>query len=303
MNLHIEPLEHAFFCGTPYSSSEILTSLQNFKDLGYMKISSQKYDRPGNDAHLLKLADFLAYAVGVKNMVFGIFQGKAETGPRALGHRTIVANPTRRDTLDLLNSLVKYREKVRPLAPMMTLAAAKKYFHLEDGASDNNYSAYNFMILAAQAKEGVDKIVPAIVHADNSSRLQIVREEYDLFTHSYLTAMGKYTGVEISVNTSLNVGTPIVQTPKQALEALRKSKGMHGIIFISDPSSESEKPDKSRDIYIAWDTCHDKKSKLNNIVKKTGFHKFREIVGHEVVSVMEEWEKKMKIGLQKEVVQ
>ena len=214
-----------------------------------MKISSQKDDYRGTDAHVLELADFLAYAVGVKNMVFGIFQGKAETGPRALGHRTIVALPTTLDTVELLNSLVIYREKL-DLAPMMTLDAAREYFHLEDGASDNNYSAYNFMILAVRAKDGVDKIVPAIVHADNSSRLQIVRKENDLFTHSYLTAMGKYAGVEISVNTSLNVGTPIVQTPQQALEALRKSKGMHGIIFISDPSSKIGSVDKSRDVYI-----------------------------------------------------
>ena len=109
MNLHIPPLEHAFVCGTPYSSSEILASLQNFKDLGYMKISSQKDGHRGTDAHVLELADFLAYAVGVKDMVFGIFQGKGETGPRALGHRTIVTNPTKLDTLDLLNSLVKYK--------------------------------------------------------------------------------------------------------------------------------------------------------------------------------------------------
>ena len=84
---------------------------------------------------------------------------------------------------------------------MMTLNAAKEYFHLKDGASDDDYVAYNFMILAAKAKNGVKKIVPAIVHADNSSRLQVVRKETDLFVHSYLKSMGEYIGVEISVNT------------------------------------------------------------------------------------------------------
>lgn len=209
-----------------------------------------------------------------------------------MGHRTIVANPTDPNTLELLNSLVKYREKVRPLAPMMTLKAAKKYFHLKEGASDDDYVAYNFMILAAKAKEGVDKLVPAIVHADNSSRLQVVRENNDLFVHSYLKSMGKYTGVEISVNTSLNVGTPIVQTPTQALHALRKSKGMHGLIFIS-----------RQNIYLVWDACTAKKLKLKEQMKRNkDLKKFNHIVQLNIYDILKEWEIKSKVTLKKEII-
>jgi carbamoyltransferase len=72
-----------------------------------------------------------------------------------------------------------------------------------------------------------------VVHRDGTSRIQIVRADTDPFTHAYLKAMGRRAGVEVSVNTSLNVGTPIVQSPAQAVEALRRSKGMDAILFLS----------------------------------------------------------------------
>ena len=84
--------------------------------------------------------------------VLAIFQGAAETGPRALGHRSIVANPCNPRTREVLNERVKYREAIRPLAPMMTLEAAQEWFELSDGASDADYNIYNYMVLTARAK-------------------------------------------------------------------------------------------------------------------------------------------------------
>jgi len=83
-----------------------------------------------------------------------------------------------------------------------------------------------------------------VVHADNTSRLQIVREENNLLCHRYLLAMGRRTGVQVSVNTSLNVGTPIVQTPKQALDCIQRSKGMHAIFFVGADD----------EVVMVWDT-------------------------------------------------
>ena len=105
-----------------------------------------------------------------------------------------------------LNELVKFREIIRPLAPMATLEAAQKWFELARGASDDNYNAYNYMVLTAPARPGAYRAIPAVIHHDGTSRVQIVREQIDPLTHAYLRAMGRYIGAEVSVNTSLNVG-------------------------------------------------------------------------------------------------
>jgi carbamoyltransferase len=166
--------------------------------------------------------------------IFAIYQGAAETGPRALGHRSIVANPCNPRTREVLNERVKYRESVRPLAPMMTLEAARRWFHLLDGASDDDYNAYNYMVLTARAKPEAHARIPAVIHADGTGRLQIVREQVDPVTHAYLKALGRRIGVEVAVNTSFNVAGPIAQTPQQALETLRRAKGMDAVLMFAD---------------------------------------------------------------------
>ncbi len=221
-------LRHAFYCGLPYTSTEINTALQAddtlaFRELGNVKDASERE----------RVADLLAYIVA-RDGIVGLFQGVAETGPRALGHRSILANPCNPRTREHLNAQVKFRELIRPLAPMLTYEAATSLFELAEGASDDHYNAYNYMVLTAPAKSESFNLIPAVIHKDGTSRLQIVREEVDPFTHSYLKAMGRRVGVEVSVNTSLNVGSPIVQTPLQALETLKRSKGMDGLFLIGD---------------------------------------------------------------------
>jgi carbamoyltransferase len=166
--------------------------------------------------------------------VIALYQGSAETGPRALGHRSILANPCNAGTRERLNQRVKYREAIRPLAPMATREAAQQYFELQDGASDADYNAYNYMVLTARAKPGARDKIPAVIHADGTGRVQIVREADDPLTHAYLKALGRQIGVEISVNTSFNVAGPIAQTPAQAVETLRKSKGLDVVLLVAD---------------------------------------------------------------------
>ena len=161
-------------------------------------------------------------------------QGPAETGPRALGHRSILANACNPMTRELINERVKHREAIRPLAPMATLKAARDLFWLSEGASDANYNAYNYMVITVRAKPHAWRQVPAVIHVDGTARLQIVREETDPIVHAYLQALGRRTGVEVAVNTSLNVGAPIAQTPAHALTALRRANGMDGVFLFSD---------------------------------------------------------------------
>jgi carbamoyltransferase len=129
---------------------------------------------------------------------------------------------------------VKYREAIRPLAPMMTLDAAKELFELSEGASDADYNAYNYMMLTAHAKPQTRQRIPSVVHADGTGRLQIVRESSDPLTYAYLKSLGRRIGVEVAVNTSFNVAGPIAQTPRQALDTLRRSKGLDAVLMFSE---------------------------------------------------------------------
>ncbi len=215
------PQRHAFFCGDAPTDSEIEAALRTSQDIGWTKLGS------ASDS----IADFVASVIA-RDGVLGLFQGAAETGPRALGHRSILANPCNAKSLETINRLVKFREPFRPLAPMATLEAAQRLFVLQDGASDDDYNAYNYMVLTARPRPDTRHVIPAVVHLDNTSRIQIVRADADPFTHAYLRAMGRRVGVEVSVNTSLNVADPVVQTPEQALEALRRTKAMDGVVMI-----------------------------------------------------------------------
>src|SRR5438477_3604950 len=177
-----------------------------------------------------------------KGGVIALDQGAAETGPRALGHRSILANPCDPDVRERLNERVKYREAIRPLAPMATLEAAQDYFELLGGASDGDYNAYNYMVLTARSKPHAREKIPAVIHADGTGRIQIVRASDDPLTYAYLKALGRRIGVEISVNTSFNVAGPIAQTPSQAIDTLRRSRGLDAVVLVADDGA----------VYVAW---------------------------------------------------
>jgi carbamoyltransferase len=229
-------LRHAFYCGVAPSDRDIEAALRDASEIGWERLGDVS-DRAGR-AHI---ADMLAWCVA-RDGVLGLFQGAAETGPRALGHRSILANPCNPRTLETINRLVKFREPFRPLAPMLTLEAARRWFELHEGASDDEYNAYNYMVVTVRPRAEARQFIPAVIHRDGTSRIQIVREDSDPFTHAYLKAMGRRCGVEVSVNTSLNVAGPIVQTPQQALEALRRSKAMDGLLMLGAEGGA----------YLAW---------------------------------------------------
>ena len=220
------PMSHAFYCGSSPSPPDIATALEA-EDIASIPIGDISTS-DGRDA----VADLMAFMVA-KGGIIALYQGAAETGPRALGHRSIFANPCDAQARERLNERVKYREAIRPLAPMATLEAAREYFDLLEGASDADYNAYNYMVLTAQSKPLAREKIPAVIHADGTGRIQIVRAQDDPLTHAYLKALGRHIGVEISVNTSFNVAGPIAQTPGQAIDTLRRSKGLDVVLLIA----------------------------------------------------------------------
>jgi carbamoyltransferase len=221
------PMTHAFYCGTPPSQHDIVSALEA-DDIASQRIGDIS-TAEGRDA----IADLMAFMVA-QSGVIALYQGAAETGPRALGHRSILANPCDPEARERLNERVKYREAIRPLAPMATLEAAQEYFELLPGASDADYNAYNYMVLTAHSKPHARDKIPAVIHADGTGRIQIVRAEDDPLTYAYLKALGRHIGVGLSVNTSFNVAGPIAQTPQQAIDTLRRSKGLDAVIMVAD---------------------------------------------------------------------
>ena len=151
------------------------------------------------------------------NEVVGWFHGRMEFGPRALGARSILANPTDPSMKDTLNAKIKHREPFRPFAPAVLVEAAPTYFDfgVPDGAPDSP-----FMLLTARVRPDKQHLLPAITHVDGTARVQTVSREHNPLFYALIEEFGKLTGVPVLVNTSFNVrGEPIVCSPREAFNS------------------------------------------------------------------------------------
>ena len=146
-----------------------------------------------------------------KGKIVSWFQGKSEFGPRALGNRSILADPRNPKMKDILNSRVKFRESFRPFTPSVLQEHVEEYFEIQIDSP--------FMLFAAYVKPGKAKLIPAVTHEDNTARIQTVSRVvndryYDLINKFFVD-----TGIPMLLDTSFNVaGEPIVETPKDAIE-------------------------------------------------------------------------------------
>jgi carbamoyltransferase len=148
-------------------------------------------------------------------LVIGWFQGRMEWGARALGNRSIVADPRRRDMRDIINMRIKFREKFRPFAPSVAVEALDEYFV---GAVPDP-----FMIQVYPVRPDKREVIPAVTHVDGSGRLQTVSRDTNPRYWALLQAFGRKTGVPILLNTSFNENEPIVLTPDQALDCFLRT--------------------------------------------------------------------------------
>jgi carbamoyltransferase len=152
----------------------------------------------------------------VEGKVVGWFQGRMEWGPRALGHRSILADPRRHDVKDLLNAKIKRRESFRPFAPSVLGRAVPDWFETVDEVP--------FMAQVFVVKEGQRSRIPAVVHVDGTARLQTVRPDEDALYHRLIEAFEKETGVPMVLNTSFNENEPVVCRPEEALDCFLRTK-------------------------------------------------------------------------------
>lgn len=142
--------------------------------------------------------------------IIGWFQGRMEIGPRALGNRSILANPAILDMKDKINAEVKHREAYRPFAPSTTVEAKDEFFDLSVEAP--------FMLKVCDVLPGQRERIPAVTHVDGSARLQTVRRETNELYYDLISALGERTGIPIVLNTSFNIqGEPIVESPRDAI--------------------------------------------------------------------------------------
>lgn len=191
------------YLGRSYSQEEIYKSL--FEEGMY------HFEEYETDELLSKVASWLA-----QGKIVGWFQGGSEFGPRALGGRSILADPRNRKMKDILNRRVKFRESFRPYAPAVLLEDCGDYFEIDRESP--------FMLLIAPVRKEKRRVIPAVTHVDGTARLQTVtRSENDRF-YDLIARFKQITGVPVLLNTSFNVrGMPIVETPKDAARCFKRS--------------------------------------------------------------------------------
>lgn len=190
------------YTGSQYSNDEVKTLLQNEK---------VEFSEAEGDELFERVCNCL-----IGGGIVGWFQGRAEFGPRALGHRSILADPRRNDVKEILNLKIKRRESFRPFAPSILNDHIPEFFETVDFVP--------FMEKVFVIKPGMRTKIPAVTHVDGTGRLQTVDRNidpryYDLISHFY-----KKTGIPVLVNTSFNENEPIVNSPREALDCYLRTK-------------------------------------------------------------------------------
>ncbi len=196
-NPRVFRMDHAMW-GPGFCDEEIRATLDNAK---------AAYESVNDEQDLLdRTAAMIA-----EGKVVAWFQGRLEFGPRALGARSLLADPRDANMKDVINAKVKFREAFRPFAPAVLKEHAHEYFEMPEGMD------MPFMLLVPKVRESKRAIIPAVTHEDGTGRVQTVTEEHNGRFYRLIRAFGRLTGVPVVINTSFNVrGEPIVCTAQDA---------------------------------------------------------------------------------------
>jgi len=193
-------MRHAFW-GPEYSDGEMLIAARS---------SGLPVDRLEDEPLLERVTRLL-----MEGKVIGWFQGRSEWGPRALGHRSILADPSRRHMQDILNAKIKRRESFRPFAPSVLAESAGTYF--------SQSVASPFMMHVVKFSPAWRDKLSAVCHVDGTGRLQTVSREENPLYYDLIKRFGEQSGVNAVLNTSFNENEPIVDTPQQALSCFLRT--------------------------------------------------------------------------------
>jgi len=200
-------MDHAFW-GPAHRDADVRAFLDG------ESIAYERLDEPA-------LVDRVAEAIA-GGAVIGWFHGRAEWGPRALGHRSILADPRRADMKDVVNTKIKYREPYRPFAPSVLAERVGEFFDAPGVAAQH---PSRFMLLVVDVAPSKRNVIPAVTHVDGTGRLQVVVREGNERYHALISRFGEVTGVPVLLNTSFNLrGEPIVNTPREAYTTFVRSQ-------------------------------------------------------------------------------
>jgi len=215
-------MTHPFY-GQSYGDEAIEAALAE-EGLAYERIEDDQalFDRVARDL--------------ANEKIVGWFQGRYEIGPRALGNRSILADPRSLKTKDLINARIKVREAFRPFAPAVLLERAQEFFEIDQPDP--------FMTMAPRVRRDKLDVIPAAVHVDGTGRIQTVRREDNPRYHAVIKAFGDLTGVPVLINTSFNCHEPIVTTPKEAVSCYLRTamdRLVIGNYYVADRNEVAEK--------------------------------------------------------------
>lgn len=199
-----QPVSKSPYLGPGYSDAQVLAALDTHR------LSYQRLENIEKETALLLAS----------GMIIAWFQGRMELGPRALGNRSLLADPRSNDTVEIMNTKVKHREAFRPFCPSVLVERAADWFELPEPLPE----VADYMLGAFRAKKEKAPQIPAVVHFDGTSRIQVVRRETNPRFHRLLTEMEQLTGVPILLNTSFNDQEPIVCSPDDAIATFLKTK-------------------------------------------------------------------------------
>jgi carbamoyltransferase len=194
-------MRHVYY-GPEYTDSEILLNLE---------AAGCTYYTFGEEDLISRTVEAI-----VQGKIVGWFQGRMEFGPRALGNRSILADPRRRDMKEILNSRIKYREPFRPFCPSILAERVGEYF-------ETDYPS-PFMVIAYKIRPSQREQIPAVTHGDGTGRLQTVEREVNPRYWKLIRKFDEVTGVPVLLNTSFNENEPIVQTPAQAIDCFLRTR-------------------------------------------------------------------------------
>jgi carbamoyltransferase len=194
-------MRHVYY-GPEYSDAEIRRDLD---------AAGCKYQKLSEEPLISRTADAIA-----AGKIVGWFQGRMEFGPRALGNRSILADPRSKDMKTTLNSRIKYREPFRPFCPSILAERVSEYF-------ETDYPS-PFMVAAYKIKPEQRERIPAVTHGDGTGRLQSVEREVNELYWKLIRKFDEVTGVPVLLNTSFNENEPIVQTPAQAIDCFLRTQ-------------------------------------------------------------------------------
>jgi carbamoyltransferase len=207
-------MEHAYL-GEEHSEADIRRFLDDNR-IAYEYVEDE-------DRLLAQVVDTLQ-----DGKVVGWSQGRFEWGPRALGNRSILADPRQAEMKEIVNTKIKFREPYRPFAPSVLVERAEEFYDLPE--PERHYPA-RFMLLVVPVKDAKREVVPAPTHVDGTGRLQTVFKDSNPRYHRLIETFAKATGVPVLLNTSFNLkGEPIVNTPQEAFSTFSRS-GMDFLVL------------------------------------------------------------------------